>query len=230
MATYNGERYIKEQLESILCQLGESDEVVISDDVSSDRTIEIIKSIEDPRIKVYFNNSRNYSKNFENAISQASGDIIFISDQDDVWMSNKVKLFLEKLRIFDLVVSDVSITDEKLIVEKRSHFQEYNVKKGFWINFIKTRYIGASMAFHRKILKKVLPLPTKSKFCAYDYWIAIVCELYYNVGLINIPTMYYRRHNSNASGGGLKSEFSLKRKIFTRIYSLFYLLKRMFKI
>ncbi|OUC60285.1 glycosyltransferase [Acinetobacter seifertii] len=77
MATYNGEKYIKEQLVSILKQISETDEVIISDDSSVDNTLNIIKSINDSRVKVYRNCFRNVIKNFEFSISKASGDIIF---------------------------------------------------------------------------------------------------------------------------------------------------------
>ena len=86
MATYNGEKYIKEQIDSILSEIKENDEIVISDDNSTDCTVEIIKSYNDDRIKLYHSNARNFKKNFENARNKAKGDIIFLSDQDDVWI------------------------------------------------------------------------------------------------------------------------------------------------
>ena len=89
IATYNGEKYIKEQLLSILPQLGKKDEVIISDDHSTDNTLDIVKGLNDNRIKIVMNNrEKGYTSNFENALSYAIGDYIFLSDQDDIWMSN----------------------------------------------------------------------------------------------------------------------------------------------
>ena len=94
IATYNGEKFIEEQIRSILLQLDSHDEIVISDDHSTDKTIQIIKSINDDRIKIIYNkNNKGYTNNFENAISKASGDFIYLSDQDDVWKPTKVKVY-----------------------------------------------------------------------------------------------------------------------------------------
>ena len=99
IATYNGEKYIKEQLESIIHQLGEYDEIIISDDGSNDKTIQIIENFKDTRIKI-FNHSPNRktkykfdltTRNIENALSKAKGDFIFLADQDDIWIKNKVE-------------------------------------------------------------------------------------------------------------------------------------------
>ena len=84
MATYNGEKYLREQVGSILTQLGENDELVVSDDGSTDSTIDILKSYNDPRIKIFINTGRHgVNSNFENALRHADGDYIFLSDQDD---------------------------------------------------------------------------------------------------------------------------------------------------
>lgn len=93
LATYNGQQYILEQLQTILPQLSEDDEIIISDDNSTDNTVNLIKSINDNRIKIFINKSgkRIYTKNFENAINHSLGDFIFLCDQDDVWMPNKVE-------------------------------------------------------------------------------------------------------------------------------------------
>ena len=95
IATFNGEKFIKEQLDSILCQLGVDDEIIISDDSSVDQTISIIESYKDKRIKIFVN--QKFSSpiyNFENAIMKSRGDFIFLSDQDDIWQSDKVEKML----------------------------------------------------------------------------------------------------------------------------------------
>ncbi|MDR0620012.1 MAG: glycosyltransferase, partial [Bacteroidales bacterium] len=115
MATYNGEKYIKEQLDSILCQLGMDDELIISDDGSTDKTLEIIQHYQEPRVKILSNVKRHsIIGNFENALIHAKGDYIFLADQDDVWTSDKVNVVLAALATTDLVVSDCTVVDGDL--------------------------------------------------------------------------------------------------------------------
>jgi len=227
MATYNGEAYVAEQLDSILAQLKPEDEVIISDDHSSDRTKEVIESIGDGRIQFYMNTlEKGYAKNFENAISKATGDIIFLSDQDDVWVDRKVELMQEALKKYDLVISDAEIVDGDLNRLKPSHFELYHVKQGFLYNLAKTRYVGACMAFRKSMLDKLLPFPQNQRLCAHDYWITVIGEAYYKVGLVHVPLLKYRRHGMNASSGGEKSGNSLTHKISVRAYTLYKLLGR----
>ena len=107
IATYNGENYIRQQLMSILPQLSEDDEIVVSDDHSSDRTNEVIMSINDPRIHLFTHDATiepiftidRSTYNFANALSHAKGDIIFLCDQDDYWLPEKVKTMATKMTI-----------------------------------------------------------------------------------------------------------------------------------
>ena len=99
IATYNGEKYIRQQLNSVLIQLGENDEVIISDDSSSDATVEIVRSFNDSRIKLLVDNKFSSPvRNFENALKYATGDYIFLCDQDDIWLPDKVKSMLPYLK------------------------------------------------------------------------------------------------------------------------------------
>lgn len=227
MATYNGATYIIEQMNSILNELQDKDEVIVSDDHSNDDTIDLIKSLNDDRIKIVYNKKdRGYASNFENAISNSTGDIIFLSDQDDVWVQGKVKLMLNALENADLAVSDAEIVDKDLNCLEKSHFKLFGVKTGFWVNYTKTRYIGACMAFKSYMLKRILPMPENRKYCAHDYWIAMVGEAYYKVALVEIPLLKYRRHGENVSTGGVKSGNSIFHKLAVRGYVLWNLLKR----
>ena len=107
MATFNGEKYIKEQIQSILNQLSLDDEVIISDDGSSDKTLEVINHINDKRIKVFTNTHKHgFTHNFENALNHANGEYIFLSDQDDIWAEEKVNKVMESLIYNDLVIHD----------------------------------------------------------------------------------------------------------------------------
>lgn len=97
IATYNGEKYLKEQLDSIIPQLTAQDELIISDDGSKDTTMEIIKryAANDSRIKVYKGPGKGVIANFEFAINQTQGEFIFLADQDDVWLPEKVQTNLD---------------------------------------------------------------------------------------------------------------------------------------
>lgn len=207
MATFNGEKYIKEQINSILVQLGVEDELIISDDGSTDKTKEIVLSYDDKRIKV-FENTRihGYTHNFENALKKASGDFIFFSDQDDVWLPNKVKTMLPLLKNDNFVITDAYITNEKLeIKDKLSTWRRY--KKGYFQNLYKSIYAGCTCAFTKNIKEFVLPFPT-TKNIQHDTWIGLICELKFNVVFIDEPLILFRRHNNNTSGAGAKSSKS----------------------
>lgn len=230
MATYNGEKYIKEQLDSILCQIVENDEVIISDDSSTDNTVEIINAFNDDRIKIYKNEKeKGYTRNFENALEKASGDIIFLSDQDDIWIEDKVKKMTEILENYDFVVSDNSIVNENLEVINKSHFEVYKTKNGFLKNLLLPRYVGACMAFKKNVLQKSLPFPNNAKLSAHDYWISLIAEMYFKSYKLDEQLLLYRRHGTNASSGGEKSKNSLSHKLKVRLYTLIHLVKRYFR-
>ena len=114
MATFNGEKYLKEQIKSIIAQLDINDEIIISDDGSTDSTIEIINSFNDFRIKLYQNSFKNLISNFEFTLNNASGDYIFLSDQDDIWLPNKVELCMKSLISADLVMTNCKLVDSNL--------------------------------------------------------------------------------------------------------------------
>jgi len=226
MASFNGERFIKDQIQSILDQISENDELIISDDGSTDNTLAIIQSIKDPRIRSMINEGEHgYTRNFENALSHATGHIIFLSDQDDIWCDHKVVMMTEALKDNDLVVSDARVVDGSLKTLEESHFQLFKVQAGFFNNFIGTRYIGACMAFNRKLLGLVLPFPSNAKLCPHDYWIAIVAEMYAKVGLVQQPLILYRRHENNALNAGMGKGRSLYVKITARLYCAVQLIK-----
>ena len=232
MATYNGEKYLAEQLKSILSQLADDDEVIISDDNSSDGTLSVIASLNDPRVKVY-NHLTEDSKfkidrvahNFENALSHCHGDYIFFSDHDDVWKSNKVELMMNSLQKVDVVVSDCVVTDESLNVLYESYFGSIRKPRKTIIgNFCKSSFLGSCMAFRRCVMSKALPLPRYG--VGHDLWIGIVGLKYFRVSFLYEPLIYYRRHAAVVTVGGTKSHTSL----FFKIGYRFYLLKSILKL
>lgn len=232
IATYNGERYIKEQIDSILEQIDDNDEIIISDDNSTDNTVNIIKKYSDRRIKIYFNSGKKgYTSNFENALKMARGKYIFLSDQDDKWVPEKVQVCLKYLENgFDMVISDCLIGDENINIIENSYFEFRNAKEGFWNNIIKASYLGCCMAFNRKILTRALPFPKNSKYLPHDLWLGLIGYAFFNVSKINNKLIIYRRHNENASNGGGKSKNSFIIKIYIRIYAIINILKRSIKL
>lgn len=219
MATYNGELYIKEQLQSILSQISEGDEVVISDDGSTDSTYDEVVGINDSRIKWFVNEGvHGFSHNFENALKHANGDIIFLSDQDDIWKDNKVKVSLEALSDSDFVISDCVTVNNKMEIIQESRFKAFNIKNGFINHLIKSRYLGCCMAFKREVLDMALPFPKNDRLVEHDIWLAAVGLLYFKVKLIEEPLILYRRHGNNVSDGGFEKGYSICNKIYRRIY------------
>lgn len=230
IATYNGEKYIQEQLSSILKQLNNSDEVIISDDHSTDNTLDVVKSLDDSRIKIFINDKeKGYTRNFENALEKASGDIIFLSDQDDVWMDGKVSCCIDALRENDLVVHDGKIVDGGLKEKHGSIFQFRNARSGFLMNFINIKYLGCCMVFKKNVLRKALPFPKDEHLATHDSWLTLVAEMYFKVSLVKKPLILYRRHGKNTSLGGASGANSLFKKIEIRLYSLCHLIKIYFR-
>lgn len=234
MASYNGDKYIKKQIDSILCQINQNDELIISDDGSTDKTVEIIKSYSDRRIKLinnitYSRDRRthvNVSSNFENSLSYSSGDIIFLSDQDDIWEKNKIESFLIYLKKFDLVVSDCRVIDSNDQVIFDSFFKHINSGKGIIKNIFKSTYHGSCLAFNRKILNLSLPFPRK--LVMHDAWLGLIAEMNGKVIFIEEKLTNYRIHTSNVSGTK-NSDNSLFFKLYYRANILLNLLLRYIK-
>lgn len=216
MATYNGEKYLREQVDSILVQLGENDELVVSDDGSTDSTIDILKSYNDPRIKIFINTGRHgVNSNFENALRHADGDYIFLSDQDDVWHDDKVRICVSALNDNDCVVHDCEITDCDLNIITESMLMEIGAKSGIFNNIKKNGYTGCCMAFRKEILTSVIPFPKSTKYF-HDQWIGLKASLKYKTVFINDRLIYFRRHSSNSSSAADKSRLTFIDKISYR--------------
>lgn len=216
MATYNGEKFIGKQLDSILSQMEGDDELVISDDSSTDKTIDIIKSYNDKRIKLYKNQNFNSPVfNFEHALKLSSGQYIILSDQDDIWKKNKIETIKKYLNKYDLVLSDANIIDTFGQVISESFYEINNSKKGLFKNLTKNSYLGCSMAFNRKILEKALPFPEDIPM--HDWWIGLIADVYGRIYFIDEKLISYRRHVNNASSTGGKSNYTFFKKFILRL-------------
>ncbi|MBD3749609.1 MAG: glycosyltransferase [Sphingobacteriales bacterium] len=197
IATFNGAKYLYKQINSILLQMEEQDEIIISDDSSTDNTLHILKSFNDKRIKIYPNQAfKNPIFNFENALKNASGDYILLADQDDIWVAGKVEAFINAFQNYDMVVSDHVVFNEEEIVYK-SFFELVPSKPGIVHNLKKNTYYGCCMGFKREILKKALPFPKDIPM--HDIWLGFVSDIYFKSTFINYPYTLYRKHGSNVS-------------------------------
>ena len=209
IATYNGEMFIREQIDSILRQLSSDDEIIVSDDGSTDDTISIINSIDDKRIRVIEGpRKQSPTSNFECALKASKGDYIFMSDQDDVWKPNKVKICMEWLQRYDCVVSDAEVTDSSLNPLYPSLYAIMQVRQGRIYNTIwKNGYTGCCMAFRRNVLEASLPFPKDIPM--HDIWIGNVAAYKYNVKFIPDTLIYFRRHEDTISCNGKGSKYSI---------------------
>lgn len=206
MAVYNGAEFLEQQLNSILPQLGLNDEIVICDDKSTDRSVDIISSFEDPRIVLSVNdNQLGHVKNFEIAISLARGNYIFLSDQDDIWVSHRLYLYIEKLYQIKspaLVVGNFIEVDNKLLpLDTRMNRLKLAGSEGsrlpiaLMILMGRSKYYGCCFAFHRSLNKLILPFPSKIE--AHDMWIGLVSSLCASVAVIDEVTLLRRIHDKN---------------------------------
>lgn len=215
MASLNGAKYIAEQIDSILLQLNSGDELIVSDDGSTDDTIAIIKSYQDSRIRLIQNNfSGGVAKNFETSLKISKGDFIFLADQDDVWVPAKIKVMLHQLKYYDLVISDCLMMDHALKTKSGSFFSANNSGRGLIRNIFRNSYMGCCMAFNRKLLNRALPFPKDIPI--HDFWIGLIGEMYFKVHFMPEVLVYHRRHSSNASSTGEGSSLSLRQKIRNR--------------
>ncbi|MBN2068152.1 MAG: glycosyltransferase family 2 protein [Opitutales bacterium] len=230
MPTYNGSKYIREQISSILYQLGVDDEIVVSDDSSSDETVQIVEEFADSRIRVFKENTfHSPVYNFENALKHARGDYIFMADQDDVWTSDKVSVMMSFLKKTDLVVSDCFIIDESGNEEIGSFYFIKRSGSGFFKNLYKNSYIGCCMAFNRRIAEVIIPFPRN--LAMHDVWIGLLAELIGDTVFIDNKLVYYRHHANNCSSTAtFKSKYSFCYKIWYRSVLLFFVMMRYFKV
>ncbi len=222
LASHNGEKYIRRQIESILGQLGSEDEIIVSDDSSTDATLAIVRSLEDSRIRLFANNTF-YSPvfNFEHALKQATGNIIILSDQDDIWLENRVALVREKFRNpphrWYLLVTDGRVVDEGEQVTHESIFELIGTGPGFFKNLWNNRYMGCCLAFSRELLEIALPFPRSLPM--HDMWLGQLCELTGVTEFVPVPAILYRRH------GASQTEFRIRLRPWLQIRrrcSLFY--------
>lgn len=215
MATFNGAEFVEEQLRSILAS-PRVDEVVVSDDGSTDATLARIAALGDARVRVVAGPCAGPIRNFENALRQVRGDIVFLSDQDDVWLPQKVDAMVQALEHADMVVSDCSVVDAGLRIIEPSFFRHHRSAAGFARNMLRNSYLGCCMAFHRRVLDLALPFPARLPM--HDWWLGIVAQCSGHVVFLDTPLSLYRRHGANASSASEPSRASFVTQLRERLW------------
>jgi glycosyltransferase involved in cell wall biosynthesis len=202
MATFNGERFVDAQLRSILAQLDADDEIVIVDDASTDRTRERIAAFSDPRIRLHANErNEGVFGSFERALRMTSGDVVFLADQDDVWLPGKRARLCEALEsdaAVTVALSDAQVIDaDGAVVAPSFMALRGGFRSGLLSTLTKNRYLGCAMAFKRQLLDIALPIPPDVPM--HDMWLGAISVLVGRTVYVDRPLMQYRRHSANVS-------------------------------
>lgn len=209
MAVHNGANYIRAQVDSIMCQLGPDDELIVSDDHSHDDTLALVEAYRDTRISIYRNDRRGIVNNFELALRQAKGDYIFLADQDDIWYPEKVSVMCAELEHFDMVVCDCTLVRHddgsaaQGLVMVPSFFKFNRSRSGLLRNLVRNSYMGCCMAFRKEVLQAALPIPKQVGL--HDSWIGMVAETRFRTKFLDRVLVDHRLHGKNASTSGRRS-------------------------
>ncbi|MCI8276770.1 MAG: glycosyltransferase family 2 protein [Clostridia bacterium] len=217
LATYNGETYLKEQLDSILNQTYSNFRILISDDNSEDSTKNIIEEYakKDNRIKFFFQ-ERNLGviANFEFLLKKVEAEFYMFSDQDDIWKENKIELSMKKIleENCDLVYTNLEVVDKDLNITYDSYWKlkglEEKVKKynNFESLYLNNFITGCTMLSKSEFISEILPLPKESKYVLHDYWTALIVSQRGKISYIEEPLIKYRQHKKNSVGSKKKTD------------------------
>jgi glycosyltransferase involved in cell wall biosynthesis len=215
MPLYNGERYLREQVSSILAQLRPTDELIAIDDCSFDGSLQLLRGFEDKRIRLV-QNAQNVGviQSVERALRTATGDVLFLADQDDIWLPGKVTRTLEVLQQTGsyAVVSDAILIDNNGQQTSTSHFAVRKSGPGVFRNWWRNGYVGCCMAFDACIKPLILPFPVDIPM--HDTWIGTVCDFIQRVEFVPAQLVAYRRHSTNSTElVGSNPIFMLKKRL-----------------
>lgn len=208
MATYNGAKYIKEQIDSILNQTIQDFELVVCDDCSADNTFKILQEYAqiDSRFHVYLNkNNLGFKKNFEKAISLCKGEYIALSDQDDIWMDNHLELLLKAIKGKQMACGNSIFIDQHgkplgmtlKYQEALDYIPKDDLKKSMAIFLFRNPYQGASMMITKELKDIALPFPEEPY---HDVWLASLACFTGGFNYVDKPLLKYRRLESSVSG------------------------------
>ncbi len=202
MATYNGARYIGEQLDSIINQTYKNIELVIVDDCSKDGTVEIVRQyqIKYPFIRLFQNESnRGVTKTFQTAIEHANGTFIAISDQDDIWVKDKIDILVSEIGQHDAVYANSLLVDANGNSLGKSFTTIMNMKSYYsGAPFLLSNSVpGHAILMKKEFVQKILPFPEKMLF---DLWIGFCAAGNNGIKFVNKELVHYRQHETNTIG------------------------------
>lgn len=214
VATYNGERYIKEQIDSLLQQSYKNIEIIVQDDCSSDMTVDILREYSD-KIKLFVNEKNlGYIKNFESLIQRANGDFIALCDQDDIWETNKLELLLTNIDSNTLIYSNSLLIDangNSLNITLKDKLRNNFISSTTALNFLFDNSVSAhAMLFKRELLPLIRQFP---KTCYFDQYIAATAASLRGVVYLDKELVQYRQHANNTLGNRPKNKHSILQKI-----------------
>lgn len=202
MATYNGERYLKEQIASVLAELQPGDELIVVDDASRDGTSGLLASVIWPSLRIVQNPSNiGVLRTFERGLMLARGGVVFLCDQDDIWLPGKRAAFINAFAADNrtlVVVSDAQLIDGNGVMLAPSFMATRGgFKGGLLSTVVRNRYLGCAMALRREVLTPALPIPRFVPM--HDMWLGAVACVAGRVHYIASPLSQYRRHGCNVS-------------------------------
>jgi hypothetical protein len=217
LCTFNGQKYLKDQLESIASQTILPDEVVICDDCSTDRTIEIARQFaKNAPFDVHiFENTKTLrvTKNFEKALNLCQNEILFLCDQDDIWYSDKIKIltsFLDSNPECQAVFSDAELIDENAkpmsqqLWDKLRFWDEqqklWQAGKSIDVLLQGNRVTGCTVAFRKSLLNQTVPFPTHIPEFIHDTWIAMAASVQNTIQFCPVTLTGYRQHAEQQIG------------------------------
>lgn len=230
LATYNGEKYLKELIDSILNQTYKNIKLIISDDCSKDSTRKILEEYEkqDERVEVYYQpQNLGYVKNFEFLLKQVKSNLYMLADQDDVWLPEKIEKSVETLERenADLVFGDLEVVDKNLktIYPSFNDFMLLSRKikkyiKSYKLNYLYNCVTGCTVIAKSKFISKLLPIPANSKYFIHDHWLGIMMSIYGKVAYMPEKYIKYRQHGNNQVG---TNKISHKFTKLTQVRELF---------
>ena len=207
MATYNGEKYLVEQLDSIINQTYHNWNLLIRDDNSTDKTLEIIQNYhkKDKRIKILKDNKGNLGivRNFEELLKSSESEFIMFSDQDDIWVENKLDMYLkmiEKIKNKGFMIhSDAILFDKnKSNILKDTFISKKAINRGLENVFFNYFVQGATILISKEIKNFILPFP--KEVYLHDRYIHLISELFFERIFVNKALIYYRQHGDNQIG------------------------------
>lgn len=217
MATYNGEKYLQEQLDSIYAQTYKNFEVIVVDDVSTDDTVLILEEYKREYGLIYFLNDTNLgvTKNFEKAISLCKGEYIALVDQDDIWLPHKIDVLYNNIGEYSLIYSNAVIINDRSEQQNKTTEEIYPLccldsKTENLYNYIvlNSFILGCSTMFKRELLTDLIPIYVSSR--NHDWWLTLCAHNRNGIKYVDEVLYYYRHHDNNYSRQGFKTSFAQK--------------------